>query len=181
MISLKILIVEDEILIAETIRFHLEEREHEVTDICISFEEAVQSYQLRKPDIVLLDIRLFGEKSGIDYANFLKEQTNTPPFIYLTSQYDKRVLDKALDTNPYGYLTKPFRKESLWTSIESAYNLYQSTNKKEEILHFFDGKMNHPVKLSELIYIHADHVYSIVYLTNNRKMLRLMGRRMVIQ
>jgi DNA-binding LytR/AlgR family response regulator len=167
--SLKILIVEDEIFIAETIKMYLTERDHEIIDIAISYNEAVQSYNLRKPDLVLLDIRLYGEKSGIDFANFLMTQSEAPPYIYLTSQYDTRVLDMALQTNPYGYLTKPFQKESLWTAVESAYNLFSYKNGKEESAIISDGKRNHLIRFQDILYVQADHVYSIIFTTKGEK------------
>ena len=169
--SLKILIVEDEIFIAETINMYLTERDHEIIDIAISYEEAEQSYHLRKPDLVLLDIRLYGEKSGIDFANFLISQSEPPPYIYLTSQYDTRVLDMALQTNPYGYITKPFQKESLWTAVESAYNLFSHKNGKEESTILADGKKNHLIKFQEILYVQADHVYSIIFTTKSEKII----------
>jgi len=158
--SLNILIVEDEILIAETIKIYLEERGHVVLNISISYDEATQAYYLRKPDLILLDIRLYGEKSGIDFANFLTNQKESVPFVYLTSQYDQRILDHALKTNPYGYLTKPVQKQSLWTSIESAYNLFISKNVEDKIVFIQDGRNNYHINVNEILYIRAEHVYS---------------------
>ena len=109
--SLKILIVEDEVFIAETIKMYLEERNHEVMGSVISYEEAFfESYNLRRPDLVLLDIRLYGMKSGIDFAAYLKEQVNGPPLSFFSSQKDQIVLEQALETNPYGYLPNHFTK-----------------------------------------------------------------------
>ncbi len=169
--SLKILIVEDEIFIAETIKMYLVERDHEIIGIAISYDEAVQSYNLRKPDLVLLDIRLYGEKSGIDFANFLITQSETPPYIFLTSQYDTRILEMALKTNPYGYLTKPFQKESLCTAVNAAYNLYSFKNEKVESAIISDGKRNHLIKFQDILYVQADHVYSIIHTTKNEKII----------
>lgn len=164
--SLNILIVEDEIIIAETIKYYLEERDHNVLSIAISYDEAVQAYRLRCPDLVLLDIRLYDQKSGIDFANFLMAQSEAPPYIYLTSQYDQRILAEALKTNPSGYLTKPIQKETLWTTIEAAYQLHTSTNLINGIIKIYDGKKNHQIKQSDILYIQADHVYSKIILTN---------------
>lgn len=63
--SFNVLVVEDEILIAETIKIYLEERGHQVINIAISFDEALQAYHLRRPDMVLLDIRLYGQNQGL--------------------------------------------------------------------------------------------------------------------
>lgn len=168
---LKVLIVEDEILIAETIKIYLEDRGHQVVNIAISYNEAVRAYHLRKPDLVLLDIRLYGPQSGIDVANFILDQKESVPFIYLTSQYDQRILDHALTTNPYGYLTKPIQKESLWTSIESAYNLYLSRNADEKIITIQDGKNNYQIKVNEILFIQADHVYSKIVNVQQKELI----------
>jgi len=157
---LNILIVEDEIIIAETIKYYLEERDHNVLSIAISYDEAVQAYRLRCPDIVLLDIRLYDQKSGIDFANFLMTQSETPPYIYLTSQYDQRILAEALKTNPSGYLTKPIQKETLWTTVEAAYQLHTSTKLINGIIKIYDGKKNHIIDIDKILFLQADHVYT---------------------
>lgn len=139
--KLNILIVEDEILIAELISEYLIETGHEVLGIALSYEEALQQINLRKPDLILVDIRLYGENSGIDLVNHLNGQQESIPIIYLSSQYDQRTLQLALNTNPYGYLTKPIRKETLWTSIEAAYQLYLSKIQLIHILIFLMVKL----------------------------------------
>jgi DNA-binding response OmpR family regulator len=96
--SLRIQIIEDEVLIAETIRMHLEDQGHEVCNISISYEEAVEAFANDRPDLAIIDIRLYGEKSGIDYARYLFEQTNRIPFIFLTSQQDRRIFNLAVET-----------------------------------------------------------------------------------
>lgn len=169
--ELKLLIVEDEILIAETIKIYLEAKGHQVLKIAISYDEAVRAYQLRKPDLVLLDIRLYGKSSGIDVAKFILEQKESVPFIYLTSQYDQRILNQALTTNPYGYLTKPIQKESLWTSIESAYNLYLSKHADDKIITIQDGKINYQVKVNEILFVQANHVYSKIVYTQQKELV----------
>lgn len=163
---LNILVVEDEILIAETIKIYLEERGHQVLNIAISFDEAMKAFHLRKPDIVLLDIRLYGPKSGIDFANFLKEQKESVPFIYITSQYDHRILEQALETNPYGYLTKPIHKETLWTSVSTAYRIYETKAMPRHDIKLFDGKSYQIIDVNDIIYIEADHVYLNIILSN---------------
>lgn len=173
--TLKILIVEDEILIAEMIKDYLEEVHHEVTDIAISYEEALQSYTLQKPQLILLDIRLYGHKSGIDFAQYLLSTGDKTPIIYLSSQYDQRTLSQALDTHPYGYLTKPIRKESLWTSIESAYKLASLTTVYPRTIELYDGKSHHQVNPENIVYVQADHVYVHVFLQNGEKIVIRMS------
>ncbi|MBK9734020.1 MAG: DNA-binding response regulator [Saprospiraceae bacterium] len=167
--SLNILIVEDEILIAETIKYYLEERDHNVLSIAISYDEAVQAYRLRCPDLVLLDIRLYGQKSGIDFANFLSEQISNPPYVYLTSQYDQRILAEALKTNPSGYLTKPIQKETLWTTVEAAYHLHEASQVVQPVITLQDGKNNYNINANEILYIQSDHVYVTIITIRDQK------------
>lgn len=169
--KLKVLIVEDEILIAETIRLYLMEFGHIACAICISYEEAIEAFHLHAPDIILLDIRLFGEKSGIDLANYLNQQSPKPPYIFLTSQFDKRIIEPALQTLPFGYLTKPFVKETLLTSIEAAIVLYEHQQNTHPKIEIYDGKQMHVVDLREIVYLQSDHVYTKYILQNGNALL----------
>lgn len=171
--KLTVLIVEDEVLIAQTIQLYLQEKGHTIQAICISYTEAIEEYQRQKPDLVLLDIRLYGKESGIDFAHFLLAQKEKTPFIYLTSQYDRRIFDLALQTNPYGYITKPIQKESFWITIETSYNLYQKNNIVEEKnkISLFNGKENSIIALQDIIYLESDHVYTTVFLANQQKII----------
>ncbi len=168
--TLRILIVEDEVLIAEVIKLYLEEHKYSVQEICISYEDAVAAYQREQPDLVLLDIRLYGQKSGIDFAHFLQKQPIKTPFIYLTSQHDRRIFNLALETVPFGYLTKPIQKAALWTSIETAYHLHQKSKSSDIILTLFDGQKKHRVNDKEIVCVKSDHVYSNVHLLNGDKL-----------
>lgn len=167
--TLQILIVEDEVLIAEFIKLNILERGHQVTNIALSFDEALEAFHLRRPDLILLDIRLYGLKSGIDFAAYLSEQKKPPPYIYLTSQYDQRILSQALETNPYGYLTKPIRKETLWTTVESAYHLHQASQVVQPVITIQDGKNNYNINANEILYIQADHIYANIITIHDQK------------
>ncbi|MBK9256690.1 MAG: response regulator transcription factor [Saprospiraceae bacterium] len=165
--AIQILIVEDEVLIAESIKLYLHERGHCVNYIALSFDEAVEAFHLRRPDLILIDIRLYGLKSGIDLAAYISALKNCPPYIYLTSQYDQRILSQALETNPYGYLTKPIRKETLWTTVESAYNLHQTNQVEQPLITIQDGKNNYNINANDILYVQAEHVYCKI--VNNEK------------
>jgi len=109
----KILIVEDEVIIADTIKRYLTQNGHQVVGNAISYQEAESIYIEKKPDLVLLDIRLSGTKTGIDVAYFIQQQTDPKPFIFLSSQLDSRSLNSAKETFPAGYLSKPIQKNTL--------------------------------------------------------------------
>ena len=156
--SINVLIVEDELLIAETIKLYVEERGHRSVGIAISYDEAVSAIQKDKPDIVLLDIRLYGEKSGIDVALYIQNLERHLPYIIVSSQFDQGYIEKAMQVGASGYITKPISKETLWTSLELA--MLKSDELKKE--RYIDLKISHGlqrVKISDILYIKSDHVY----------------------
>lgn len=169
----KILIVEDEILIADHIARYLSQKGHQVVGIAISYEEAKTLYHKTQPNLVLLDIRLNGPKTGIDFAYYLKQQANPIPFIYLTSQLDQRSINLAKTTLPGGYLTKPVQKESLYTTIEML--MYQHWVKQREaksILQLNNGIQQFEVPVQEILYLQADHIYVRVHMADEHYILQ---------
>lgn len=156
--SINVLIVEDELLIAETIKLYLEERNHKVIDIAISYDEAIKLIEDKRPDIALLDIRLYGEKSGIDVARYIKDRNLPIPYIIVSSQYDQDYIEKAMHAGAGGYITKPITKETLWSSLELA--VLRSEHVEDD--KYVDLKISHGlqrVRISEILYIKSDHVY----------------------
>ena len=168
MSSFRVLIVEDEILIADTIKRYLEREGYQVVGIAISFEEAIQLYLQETPDITLLDIRLNGQKSGIDVAQFIQQQSKPKPFIYLTSQTDSRSFNGAIETNASGYLTKPIQKESLYATIEISMRTFQAQQKQDQSITLYDGTKNHVVLIDEILYLQADHIYVNIHISNGK-------------
>ncbi|MEL6943003.1 MAG: response regulator [Bacteroidota bacterium] len=171
------LIVEDEILIADTLKRYLQKQGHEVVGTAISYEEATDIYQKEQPDLTLLDIRLSGSRTGIDVAKFIQTQSHTCPYIYLSSQLDSHSIDNAKSTFPSGYLTKPIQKSSLYTTIEMAMYAYQYRNNMAETIQIFDGSKNHQVNIDDILYLEVDHVYVQVNLKNGRRLLQRASLR----
>jgi len=126
----KILVVEDEVLIAKDISEILKELGYDVVDCVLSGEEAIDKTLKFSPDLVLMDIKLQGEMGGIDAADTILKEHNTP-VIYLTAYSSSTDLQKAKKTNPYGYIVKPFDKINLYTSIEIALSKH---NKEQKII-----------------------------------------------
>jgi len=157
--NIKALIVEDEILIAETIKLFLEERGHAVVGIAISYEEAIELLSKTNPDIVLLDIRLYGEKSGIDLARYLLASEKKVPYIIVSSQYESKIIEEAMYAGASGYLTKPISKESLWSTIELSVLKQEDETAQETFIDLKMGYESQRIRLSDIIYIKSDHVY----------------------
>ena len=115
-----ILIVEDEAITALDLKGNLEKSGYHITDIVDNAEDAIKSAKENPPYLVLLDINLKGEKSGISIA----EEINllSIPIVYLTAQTDDATSNEAIETAPYAYVTKPFNKRDLEYTIALAIN-----------------------------------------------------------
>jgi len=172
MSHLRTLIVEDEVLIADMIKRYLNERDYQVVGTAISYEEGKALYLQKKPDIVLLDIRLSGVKTGIDLAHFIQEQPDPQPFIFLTSQLDRNSLDQAKATFPAGYLSKPIQKETLYTTIEIAMHNFQTQEKEKTTIQLYNGKRYYLVPVEDILFLQADHIYVQVNLTDEKQFLQ---------
>lgn len=129
MTAVKILIVEDEPLIAKNIGMYLNNNDYEVSGIAYDADEAFFQLKRNPPDFAILDINLEGEKDGIELADHINRHHNIP-FIYLTSYSDKDTLERAKKTNPYGFLVKPFNDKTLFTTIEIALSNHAAASNK---------------------------------------------------
>jgi len=114
----KILIVEDEFVVANALRLTLMQAGYAVSGIASSAKEAEELLQTQQPDFVLLDIQLDGKDSGIDLARKLNDMHIA--FIYLSANSSQKVLEEAKATDPYGFLIKPFREKDLLVTLDIA-------------------------------------------------------------
>ena len=115
----RVLIVEDEGLIAHDIAARLEQAGYEVAGIAESGEETLRKVAESAPHLILMDIRIKGDLDGIETAARVQQKFDVP-IIYLTAHSDRQTLDRAKLTAPFGYLTKPLQQANLQTSIEIA-------------------------------------------------------------
>ncbi len=113
----KILIVEDEIIIAMDLRSKLENLGFSVTEIVSNSDDALLSAEKAQPDLVLMDIRIKGKKDGIETAILLKEKFNIP-VVYLTAFIDDETIERARFSAPEDYLIKPIEDKELEISIK---------------------------------------------------------------
>ncbi|MFQ5449521.1 MAG: ATP-binding protein [Nitrospinaceae bacterium] len=114
----RILIVEDESIVAKNISHCLGRNGYEVVGKISSGKSAIQFCEKSKPDLVLMDIVLKGEIDGIEAAEQIRSRFHIP-IVYLTTYTDHKTLDRAKNTQPYGYLVKPFDERDLHTCIET--------------------------------------------------------------
>ncbi|HYL74056.1 MAG TPA: PAS domain S-box protein [Bryobacteraceae bacterium] len=115
----RILIVEDQGIVATDIERCLEESGFEVTGIATSMEDAIREASDSRPDLVLMDIRIHGEADGIDAAERLRQDFGLP-IIYLTAHDDRDTLARAKRTEPMAFLLKPFKPAELTSAVEIA-------------------------------------------------------------
>lgn len=122
---IKVMVVEDEIIVAEDIRMSLEQAGYVVTAVVSSGADALEAVVRTRPDIVLVDIVLAGNMDGIETANCLWERHRIPS-LYVTAYDDASTMQRAKLTQPMGYLLKPFNERQLLASLEIA--LHQHTS-----------------------------------------------------
>jgi two-component system response regulator LytT len=128
MAKTSILVVEDEAIVAKDIQNSLKKLGYNVPSVENSGEDAIESAGQHRPDLVLMDIMLKGQISGIEAADQIKKRYEIP-VIFLTAYADESTLSKAKVTEPYGYIIKPFKEIDLHTSIEMA--LYKHGKEQE--------------------------------------------------
>ena len=113
----KILVVEDEHIVAMDIQFTLETLGYKVCGIVSSGEESVEKAFRINPDLILMDIKLKGKMDGISAARQIQSKVKIP-VIYLTAFGDENTLKELAVTQPYGYINKPFVEHELQVKIE---------------------------------------------------------------
>ncbi|MCP4022663.1 MAG: response regulator [Desulfobacteraceae bacterium] len=127
----RILIVEDEALVAAELSDNITALGYQVTDMVNSSKKVFESIQSEKPDLVLMDIKIKGDMDGIQTAQKIKD-TNGPPVIFLTAYFNDDFMARAKILEPFGYLIKPVDTRELQSTIEIA--LYKAKMEKERDL-----------------------------------------------
>lgn len=116
----KILIVEDDVMIADNLKQIVQLLGYQALPEARNYDEALQLFNLHNPDLVTLDIELKCEKTGIDVADYILTH-GTVPFLFLTGQSSDHVMARAMETKPHAYLTKPFTIAEIKMVLEKAF------------------------------------------------------------
>ena len=162
----KIYIVEDDPIIAVTIETALEKQGYTIIGDAEDYPTALKEIQEIKPDLILLDIQLDGEKDGIDLATELDKEDI--PYLYLTSQTDPNTIARVKATKPLGYIVKPFTENGLRSNIELAWHNLSLTA-LEYVLIKSEGYV-HKIEQSTIKYLKAFDNYCYV-VTSSKKLL----------
>ncbi|MBW4443720.1 MAG: response regulator [Plectolyngbya sp. WJT66-NPBG17] len=125
MSTARVLIVEDESIIALDIQISLQNAGYQVVSIATNAEEALSDTAVLQPDLVLMDIRLRGEMDGVETAEQIRQMWQLP-VIFLTAHADENTLSRAKRTQPFGYILKPFEDRELITMIEIALSRHKA-------------------------------------------------------
>lgn len=144
--TLNILIVEDELPIAESLKEILEILKHKVVGIAASYGDAVEHLKKEQVDLVLLDIQLKGDRTGLDVAETINEHFHLP-YIFTTAFADEATIQQATELGPYGYIVKPYGMKDINPAVEIAFQNYK---KSQEI------KSDQGQFLSNHLYIKAN-------------------------
>ena len=125
--GLKILVVEDEPIIAQDLCFILEDHGHQPCGTAPTFEQACALLQSQQPDLVLIDINLLGNKNGTQLAQHIKQAYGLP-FLFITSSTHPSTLATVKHLHPIGYVVKPFDPQHIYTAIEIGMANWQQRN-----------------------------------------------------
>ena len=162
----KILIVEDEQIIAENLRFILNDYGYHYVDVAIDITDAMQQFEQNNYALVLMDINL-GEHSdmdGIDLIKFLSKKY-TFSYVYITANADEKTIEKAKTTKPSGYIVKPFINNAIFANVEMALNEIL----KNDSFTYMNKGIKQKVKIASITHIVADGAYINIYTLDGKK------------
>lgn len=127
----RILIVEDQTVISLGLKREITKLGHEVVATATNFDDAICSIEQKVPDIIIMDIHLGNDcKDGIDIANAIRLEGNQTPILYITAYSDEITLSRAAQTNPVGYMTKPYKNDDLKSSLILTIYKIEQANKE---------------------------------------------------
>ncbi|MFT5668876.1 MAG: DNA-binding LytR/AlgR family response regulator, partial [Vicingaceae bacterium] len=176
--AIKILVVEDEVLIAEDIAADLEDMEFDVVGTAISSKECFEMFEKYQPDLVMMDIKIKGELNGIEVVKVLKKKAPIP-IVYLSSNTDSATLQKVVESQPQAFLSKPYNKKELKTAVELAFLNHNKqelldTNAKKPLqtsVFVKSGSFYRKIELKDILYIEAAGSYSTVFTSSGEYIL----------
>jgi DNA-binding LytR/AlgR family response regulator len=182
MAKLKVLIVEDESIVAKDIQNSLKKMGYIVTAVVSSGEKGIDEIEQSRPDLILMDIMLKGDMTGIEAANVIRERFDIP-VIFLTAYADDNTLNKAKISEPYGYILKPFKEKELQTTIEMAiykherdsmvkrerdlyHSIVENKESKDSIFVRADYRLN-KIKFEDIYFVEALKDYVVINTSDN--------------
>lgn len=139
----RILVVEDVANVATVLTARLESYGYEICATVNSGQMAIDLAVRHQPDLILMDILLEGDMNGIEAAQTISRRLDVP-IIYLSCLNDQKVFDQVIETNPYGYILKPYDSAVLRFSIENAIKKHRSSKKRKEHITDLEKRFANP-------------------------------------
>lgn len=164
-----ILIVEDEVLIARQLKEAILQHGYDCAGIAINYESAKEILDTTKVDLVLLDIKISGKKTGLDFAQLLNLNYGLP-FLFITSYNDEATLSEIKKLSPRGYINKPINEVTILTTIDIVFNNLEGKTQKN--INITIGSTTYNINLNELFYVSSEHVYIRLYFSNRTVLIR---------
>ncbi len=186
---IQILVVEDNLVVSDSIERMLVSMNYELVASVIDYESAVAILKTNSIQLVLVDIVLATDRTGIELGAYIRSEYDIP-FIFITSNSDKSTVSEAKLVKPNGYLVKPFEKQDLFTAIEIAlFNYQDQLNALEPAIQnnsykklpdgilkdsIFIKKQHifHRITFNDIQYIKSDNVYLEIYTTTQSFLVR---------
>jgi two-component system, LytTR family, response regulator LytT len=182
MAKVKVLIVEDESIVAKDIQNSLKKIGYQVTAAVSNGEKALEEIEENRPDIILMDIMLKGKMTGIEAAKIIKKRFDIP-VIFLTAYADDNTLNNAKVSEPYGYLIKPYKDKELQTTIEVSlykherdlqikkerdlyHSIIENRESNDSIFVRADYRLN-KINFNDIFYVEALKDYVVINTSDN--------------
>ena len=189
----KVLLVEDDMIIAADISVQLTKLGYEIIGIQTRAEDALSCIADNRPDIILMDIVLSGQMNGIEAARLILEKYALP-VIFLTSNYDDATFQRALSARPHAFIAKPFQKSDLERTLRVTLQRMAVERRSDPVA----GRTDHisnmddrlfirlkdqlvKVLLSEILYVEADRNYCSVFTEKHTHILSVPLRNFAAQ
>ncbi len=175
--KISVFILEDNPITAQDLKEILESQNIAVVGTAYSVEEAFKKLDGVNPDVFLVDIKLKGQLTGIDFAEKIKSTRRTP-LIFITANSDSETVKKAITTQPSSFLTKPFDDQDVVIAVELAFSKHNEiqdstigSHKVPNHLFLKDGSQFEKVELNDIRYLEAEGSYCKVFTSEKQFLL----------
>lgn len=178
---MKILILEDEAIIAENIYQVLLQLEYDPLEPLSNVRDAINSIESHNPELLIMDISLQNGETSFDVADYLIRNKISIPYIFLTAHSEPQTIAKARQYKPAAYIVKPFTRENLFAAIEIATPLpgdatednTSETEAETDAIILKTGARRERILLKDIIYIQANGKYSELYTKSGKRLIRM--------